>query len=154
MWVSVSCALALLVLETSSSSHGDALERESLDPTLSSRLRRIEAAFRNGDAGSLRLSCSSTGKVRVELPDLAGGQGSFGPGQLQVVFERIFEKSRTLEFGFGADEIRTPTPSTAFARGRWVRRAPPRGPELVETLTFTLREESRDWRILEIRSSR
>jgi hypothetical protein len=116
-------------------------------------LRRIESAFREGDAGSLRLSFSSGGRVRVELRDLAEGQGAYGAGQLQAIFNRIFEQVRTEDFAFGKEDVRVATPGTAFARGRWVRRAPARGPETVDMLTFTLREESGDWRILEIRSS-
>lgn len=124
------------------------------EPGLSSRLRHIEAAFREGDASSLRSSCTSTGKVRVDLRDLPEGQGSYGSGQLQAIFSHIFEESRTREFAFGRDDVTVPAPGTAFARGRWVRRNPPRGQETVDTLTFTLRQESGDWRILEIRSSR
>jgi hypothetical protein len=107
------------------------------DRALSSRLRRIETAFRDGDAGSLRASFASGARLRVELPDLTEGQGSYGAGQLQVIFGRIFDQFRTQEFAFAADDVRVSQPGTAFARGRWVRRSRPR-----------------DWRILEIRASR
>ncbi len=124
------------------------------DQGLEVRLRRIESAFREGSAVSLRPSFSSSAKVRVDLRDLPDGQGSYGAGQLQVIFDRLFEQFRTQDFAFGTDDVRMPTHGTAFARGRWVRVGQPRGPETVDTLTFTLREESGDWRILEIRSSR
>lgn len=125
---------------------------ERLQPALSARLKRIEAAFRQSDANSLRPSLPATAKVRVDLRDVPEGQGSYGPGQLEVVFGRIFQESPTQEFAFGSGSVTVSAPGTAFARGRWVRRGAPRGQG--ETLTFTLREESGDWRITEIRSSR
>lgn len=130
------------------------LDADEVDPVLWSRLQRIEAAFRQGDAGSLRLSFSGAGKVRVDLKGLTDGQASYGLGQLQVVFAQIFEEFRTRDFAFEKDEVKVSRPGTAFARGRWVRRSQAGGPETVDNLTFTLREESGDWRILEIRSSR
>jgi hypothetical protein len=152
MWVSILLGF-LLASGLFAAIPGHALEQPLPDPALSSRLRRIEAAFREGDAGSLRTSFCSGGRVRVELRDLPEGPGTYGPGQLQAIFGRIFEQARTEDFAFGKDDIHVATPGTAFARGRWVRRAPARGPETVDMLTFTLREESGDWRILEIRSS-
>jgi hypothetical protein len=118
------------------------------------RLARIETAFKTGDAVSLRSSFSDSGKVRVDLKDLPDGLGSYGPGQLQVIFGHIFDECRTQEFAFQDNDGRNPRSATTFARGRWVRRNQPRGQERVDTLTFTLRQESGDWRILEIRSSR
>jgi hypothetical protein len=153
MWVSTLLALMLASGLFTEAVPGHAFELPLPDPALSSRLRHIESAFREGDAGSLRLSFSSGGRVRVELRDLPEGQGAYGPGQLQAIFNRIFEQVRTEDFAFGKDDVRVAIPGTAFARGRWVRRAPTRGPETVDMLTFTLREESGDWRILEIRSS-
>src|SRR5262245_1573448 len=129
---------------------GRALEPTLPDPALSSRLRHIESAFREGDAGSLRRSFCAGSKVRVELHELTDGQELYGPGQLQAIFNRIFEQVRTEDFAFRPDDVRIATPGTAYARGRWVRRAPPQGPETVDMLTFTLREESGDWRIREI----
>src|SRR5262249_46730774 len=41
-----------------------------VDPSLSSRLRRIETAFRSGDASSLRPAFTATSKVRVDLKDV------------------------------------------------------------------------------------
>lgn len=127
---------------------------ESLDAALASRLHRIEAAFRAGDANSLRQSFSGKGKVTVDLKEVAGGQSAYAPGQLQVIFRHIFDDSRTRDFSFDPKEVRVPSQETAFARGRWVRRGAAGGPESVDTLTFTLREESGDWRVLEIRASR
>lgn len=125
---------------------------EALDPALGARLRHIESAFREGDAGAVRAASASGGKVRVDLRDLTSGPGSYGPGQLEVVLSRIFQAHQTREFGFRDEDVRVSGPGTAFARGRWVRRAGNR--ETSETLTFTLREESGQWRIHEIRTSR
>lgn len=130
------------------------VQAEGVDPQLSSRLQRIESAFRGGDAGALRPCFASSGKVRVDLKDLTDGPASYGPGQLQVVFEQIFDGNRTREFAFRKQDVTVPSPGTAFAKGRWVRRARTGGPETVDTLTFTLREEDRDWRIHEILTSR
>lgn len=127
---------------------------ESPDAGLLTRLQRIESAFRQGDATSLRLSFSGAGKIRVDLGDLTDGQESYGAGQLQVIFGRIFEELRTQEFSFAKDAVKVSAPGTAFARGRWVRRSRPSGDQTIDTLIFTLREELGDWRILEIRSSR
>jgi hypothetical protein len=130
------------------------LRAEGPDPQLSSRLQRIETAFRGGDAGALRSCVASSGKVRVDLRDLTEGPASYGPGQLQVVFEQIFDDNRTREFEFRKQDVKVPSAGTAFAKGRWVRRARTGGHETVDTLTFTLREENRDWRIHEILTSR
>ena len=48
-------------------------QAEGVDPQLSSRLQRIESAFRGGDAGALRPCFASSGKVRVDLKDLTDG---------------------------------------------------------------------------------
>lgn len=133
---------------------GHVAPAETPDADLMARLRRIEAAFRQGDAPSLRTSFSSTTKVRLDLREVAEVQGSFGPGQLQVIFGQVFEASGTSEFAFPLQQVTLPSKETAFARGRWVLRSRPGGAQTVETLTFTLREEDGDWRILEIRSSR
>jgi hypothetical protein len=130
------------------------LHADGTDPQLSSRLQRIESAFRDGDAGALRPCFAASGKVRVDLRDLTDGPASYGPGQLQVVFEQIFEGTRTREFAFRKQDVTVTSPGTAFAKGRWVRRARTGGQETVDTLTFTLREENRDWRIHEILTSR
>jgi len=127
---------------------------DGVDPQLSSRLRSIESAFRGGDAGALRPCFASSGKVRVDLRGLTDGPASYGPGQLQVVFEQIFDGNRTREFAFRKPDVTVPSPGTAFAKGRWVRRAKTGGKESVDTLTFTLREENQDWRIHEILTSR
>jgi hypothetical protein len=119
-----------------------------------SRLRSIEAAFRQGDATALRLSFSTAGKVRVELKDVPGGQRWYAPSQLQVIFAQIFDQYATRELAFPKTDVTLSSAGTAFARGRWLRRARHGGPDSTDTLTFTLCEEGGDWRILEIRSSR
>jgi Domain of unknown function (DUF4440) len=141
--------LLAAVLRASAPAHA-----EGVDPQLSSRLQRIESAFRGGDAGALRPCFAASGKVRVDLKDLTDGPASYGPGQLQVVFEQIFDGNRTREFAFRKQDVTVPSPGTAFAKGRWVRRTRAGGQETVDTLTFTLREENQDWRIHEILTSR
>jgi hypothetical protein len=125
---------------------------QGADAALDARLRSIETAFRRGDASGVRSSSAATGKVRVDLRELTNGPGSYGPRQLEVVFTKIFEGQATREFGFRREDVRVAGPGTAFARGRWVRSAGDR--ESTDTLTFTLREESGQWRIHEIRTSR
>lgn len=149
----VSAAVLLLFLFPGDS-RGFLAPEPSLDAGLSAGLRRIETAFRNGDANSLRLSFSTAGKVRVDLRSLTDGQALYGPGQLEVIFGNIFGEFRTREFSLGDKDVTVSLPGTAFARGRWVRSGRPGGPEVTENLTFTLRRESGEWRILEIRSSR
>jgi hypothetical protein len=134
--------------------HTPSLRADGVDSRLTFRLQHIESAFRGGDAGALRPSFASTGKVRVDLKDLTEGPVSYGPGQLQVIFGQIFEGHRTREFAFRKQDVTVPSPGTAFAKGRWVRRARTGGQETADTLTFTLREENRDWRIYEILTSR
>ena len=125
----------------------------ALDPTWSSRLRRIESAFRRGDASSLRPAFTANGKVRVDLKDVMDGPGSYGPSQLEVIFGRIFDENVTYDFWFRDEEVTVSGPGTAFARGRW-RRFRRGGAITTDTLTFTLRQEGGDWRVHEIRSSR
>ena len=122
-------------------------------PALASRLREIEGAFRSGSASRLRASLAP-GKVRADLPELAGGSGSYGSGQLEVIFGRVFDEQRTRGFTFRDEDVTATTPGTAFARAKWTRRPRAGGPETVETLTFTLREGGGEWRVHEIRSSR
>ena len=122
---------------------GDSAPKQDLSPSLASRLSRIESAFRQSDANALRLSFPASGKVRVDLDDLTDGQGSYGPGQLQVIFGQIFEDYPTREFVFERDEIRVSAPGTAFARSRWTRRHAVGGHESADTLTFTLRQEGK-----------
>jgi hypothetical protein len=123
------------------------------DPGLLSRLARIEAAFRQGSAGALRDSCVTSGRVRLDLESVAVEQGSYGTGQVQVIFGQIFEQYRTSAFVFARDDVKVSAPGTAFARSRWSRRGRG-GSEAVDTLTFTLHQEGGDWRVHEIRSSR
>jgi len=121
---------------------------------LTARLRRVERAFRAADALALRSSFPSTGKVRVDLADLSDGQNWYASGQLQFLFGRIFGAYTTTDLRFREEDVAQPTPGTAFARGRWVRRPRRGGPEITETLVLTLREEDRDWRVLEMLTSR
>ena len=131
-----------------------AAEPTRLEPALSARLRRIETAFRSGDAGSLRPVFTANTKVRVDLKDVMDGPGSYGPSQLEVIFGRIFDENRTRQFSFKDEDVAVSGPGIAFARGRWVRKTGRGGTETTDTVTFTLRQESGDWRIHEIRSSR
>lgn len=119
-----------------------------------SRLRRIERAFRQGDAGALRASFCSSGKLRVDLRDVPDSPASYAPGQLQVIFAQMFAEARTREFAFRRDEVALPSEGTAFARARWVREARSGEATDVQPLTFTLREEDGDWRIHEILAPR
>jgi len=149
MWMTgrlrnIAVALALLAPIATSAS--------DMAPSLSSRLSRIETAFRGGDAAALRSSLADNSKVRIDLKDLTDGPGSYGAGQLEVIFDGIFDAHKTREFTFRKQEVTVSGPGTAFARGRWVRRTGAQ--DTTATLTFTLREEAGDWRIHEIRSSR
>ena len=126
----------------------------TVEPALNARLRRIETAFRSGDAGSLRPAFTASTKVRVDLKDVMEGPGSYGPSQLEVIFGRIFDENRTRQFSFKDEDVTVSSPGVAFARGRWVRRSGRGGAEATDTVTFTLRQESGDWRVHEIRSSR
>jgi hypothetical protein len=124
---------------------------EAGQEALWSRLHRIESAFRDGDAAALRSSFCG-GKLRVDLPQVAGPPASYGAGQLQVIFRQLFAATRTREFVFPTSDVTLRSSDTAFARGRWVRRGG--GTEQTDVLTFTLREEDGDWRIHEILSAR
>ena len=120
------------------------------EDALWSRLRRIENAFRAGDAAALRASFPATAKLRVDLPDVPGCPASYGPGQLQVVFAQLFRTAPTRSFTFAPEDVTRPSAGTAFARGRWVRGVSEGQPGQAHTLTFTLREEDGGWRIHEI----
>jgi len=126
----------------------------TLEPSLAARLRRIESAFRTGDAASLRPTFPATAKVRVDLKDVMDGPGTYGPGQLEVILGRIFDENRTRQFSLRDEDVTVSSPGVAFARGRWVRKVGQGGADLTDTVTFTLRQESGDWRVHEIRSSR
>jgi hypothetical protein len=142
--------VAALLVSASASAASPA----TLEPALSARLRRIETAFRSGDAASLRPAFTANTKVRVDLMDVMEGPGSYGPSQLEVIFGRIFDENRTRQFSFKDEDVAVSGPGIAFARGRWVRKTGHGGTETTDTVTFTLRQESGDWRIHEIRSSR
>lgn len=130
------------------------LDAATVDPSLSARLRRIETAFRGGEAGSLRPAFTAKAKVRVDLKDVMEGPGSYGPSQLEVILGRIFAENRTREFSFRDEDVTVTTPGVAFARARWLRKASGGGPDTTDTVTFTLRQEGGDWRVHEMRSSR
>jgi Domain of unknown function (DUF4440) len=121
-----------------------------LEDALWSRLRRIESAFRAGDAASLRACFPAASKLRVDLPEVPGGPASYGPGQLQVIFARVFASASTREFEFIRNEVTRPSSGTAFARGRWVRGPTTGQPEQSGAVTFTLRQDGGDWLIHEI----
>ncbi|HUG52575.1 MAG TPA: nuclear transport factor 2 family protein [Vicinamibacteria bacterium] len=125
----------------------------AVEPALATRLRGIESAFKSGDAALLRPAFTGDGKVRVDLKNVMAGPGSYGPGQLKVIFDRIFDENLTREFTFRDEDV-TESAGVAFARGRWVHKVRPGGTVATDTLTFTLRQEGGDWRIHEIRSSR
>lgn len=151
-WMGKTLLLALLPVGLGAAARAGS--DQALPVGLQTRLQRIEAAFREGDATALRRSFASTGKMRVDLKDLTEGQEAYGAGQLQVIFGQIFENFQTRGFSFDPDEVSVSSPGTAFARGRWTRAGRRERVELVEILTFTLRGDGSDWRILEIRSSR
>ena len=152
-WLRAVALVAALFLAVLLTSIAEPAPGDEPSPALRTRLTRIEGAFRDGSAGSLRQSFSETGKVRVDLKDLTDEPASYGCGQLQVVFGRIFDENQTREFSFPKDDVTVSASGTAFARARWSRRNRPGGQESVDNLTFTLRQESGDWRINEIRSS-
>jgi hypothetical protein len=124
------------------------------DEALRSRLRRVEAAFRQGDAGALRGCFSDKAKVRVELGDLTEGEGLYGAGQLQVIFSRIFEQRRTVSLSFPRSDVKVPGAGTAFARAVWLHRGARSGDERTDSLLLTLHANEGDWRIIEMRSAR
>ena len=128
--------------------------QDSGEDALWSRLRRLENAFRQGDATALRLASPGSGKVRLDLSPWTDGPTSYGPGQLQGVFAQVFDERRTHTFSFPRQDVSVSREGTAFARGRWVW-APPAGDrQTVETLVFSLRSEGGDWRVQEIRRAR
>jgi hypothetical protein len=120
------------------------------EDALWSRLRRIESAFRSGDAASLRSSFPASTRLRVDLPEVPGGPASYAPGQLQVIFARLFTDAPTREFAFDREAVTRPSAGTAFARGRWLRGPSGVPSDEARAVTFTLREDGGDWRIHEI----
>lgn len=124
------------------------------DAGLRSRLRRVDAAFRQGDAATLRGCFSDKAKVRVELPGLTEGQGLYGAGQLQVIFARVFEQRRTSSMAFPRADVQIPAPGTAFARAVWVHVGTRNADVRTDSLMITLHSEGGDWRIIEMRAAR
>lgn len=120
------------------------------EDALWSRLRRIESAFRSGDAAALRSSFPPAARLRVDLPEVPGGPASYAPGQLQVIFARVFADAPTREFEFDREEVTHPSAGIAFARGRWVRGSSAGQTEQSRVVTFTLREDGGAWLIHEI----
>ena len=147
-------ALARFVLALAVVGPARAMPAGQVEPALWSRLHRIESAFRNGDAQALRASLPESAKVRVDLRGLTNGPVSYGPSQLQVVFEQIFQDQRTREFVLPRQDVKVWALGTAFARGRWVRGQAPGAPDTLDLLTITLREDGGDWHIYEILSLR
>jgi len=115
------------------------------------RLHQIEMAFRKGDAAGLRRAFVDRCRVRVNFVGSPGPR-VYGPGQLEVIFEQVFRESRTEAFRFPDEDVNLTPAGTAFARGYWSRRRSGQ-PLAVENLTFMLREQGGEWRILEIQSS-
>ena len=144
-------ALALAVLLWGSAAAAPA---EPVEPSLWSRLQRIEAAFRAGDAQALRALLPAEAKVRVDLPGLTGGPRSYGPSQLEVVFQQIFADRDGFELAFRPEDVKVPAAGTAFARARWARPGDPSAPAPAAYVTFTLRADGGVWRIHEILGSR
>lgn len=131
----------------------DRAAADTVPPELARQLRLIESAFRDGSGRSLRSSLAP-GRVRADLDPLADGHGSYGPGQLQVLFDRTFDAFETRSFQFRDRDVTVPSSRTAFARVRWERVSRQDRRSVAETLTFTLRADDGVWRILEIRTSR
>ena len=127
---------------------------QQVEPPLWSRLRRIETAFRGGDAQALRALLPGDAKVRVDLRGLTDGPRSYGPGQLEVVFRQIFAAHDAVELTFRPEDVKVPAPGTAFARARWTRTPAAGGAPAMDFVTFTLRTQEGDWRIHEILCSR
>jgi hypothetical protein len=127
---------------------------QQVEPSLWSRLQRIEVAFRGGDAQALRALLPADAKVRVDLRGLTDGPRSYGPGQLEVVFRQIFAAHDAAELTFRTEDVKVPAPDTAFARARWTRTGGAGTAPVVEFVTFTLRAQGGDWRIHEILCSR
>lgn len=125
-----------------------------VEPALWSRLQRIEAAFRAGDAQALRPVLPAEAKVRVDLPGITDGPRSYGPGQLEVVFQQIFASQPEHELTFRAEDVKVASGGTAFARARWARKGPGGEAGATDHLTFTLRDTAGGWRIHEILGSR
>ena len=147
----VRSALALAVLLLGSAARAPA---EPVEPSLWSRLQRIEAAFRAGDAQALRALLPAEAKVRVDLPGLTDGARSYGPGQLEVVFQQYFATREDCDLVFRPGDVKVPSAGTAFARARWARRDGAGAAAPAGSVTFTLRADGSDWRIHEILGSR
>ena len=139
--------LALLAAWAGGLGAGDRAEE-----ALRGRLRRIEAAFRQGDAAALGGCFSGRAKVRVEFAEIP--RGLYGAGQLQVIFARLFERRRTRAMSFPWADVRIPSPETAFARASWDHVGARNEDERSDTLMLTLHAEEGDWRIIEMRSAR
>lgn len=116
------------------------------------RVQALADAWRAGDAAALAAAATRAGRVRLDLPGLAGGSGSYGAGQLEVVLGRVFATLETRALRFDSPP-RDAGAALTFVRGAWTWRARASGEETRETLTLALRLEEREWRLVEIRSS-
>jgi hypothetical protein len=127
---------------------------EEVEPSLWSRLRRIEGALRGGDADALRASLAREGKVRLEVEGFTSGACSYGPGQLEVLLRRLLAEQPTRAFSVSREDVTVSGSGTAFARARWTRRDTATGALVDQAVTLTLREEAGDWRVHELLASR
>lgn len=122
------------------------------DAALRARLDALERALRSGDADALGASVARRGRIHVDLRGLTDGQQVWGAGQLRVAFAELFAERRTSGFALQAATLSRSGEDLAFVRGTWTRAAP--GGPVVESVSFTLRLESGDWRVFEIRTAR
>ncbi len=126
--------------------------RTACADALGERLERLAGALRAGDADALADAATRGGRVRLDLRGIADARGSYSAGQLRAVLRRVFASLRTRAFRFDSD-AREADEATVFARGAWRVAAQEGGAETRQTLTFVLRREDGDWRIVELRSS-
>jgi hypothetical protein len=122
------------------------------DDALTARLHGLAAAWRAGDAVALAAAAARSERVRLDLHEIEGGRGSYAPGQLQAWLRLLFARCETLAFDFEADPREAGT-DWVFARADWRWRPRAGGDEARATLTWALRREGGQWRLVEIRSS-
>lgn len=142
----LACAAALLAVAAGP------VRAQAPDAGLRTRLDALERALRDGNAGALRDSVSSRARVHVDLRGLTDGQQIWAAGQLEVAFAGFFAARRATGFALQHASLDRAGDDLAFVRGTWTRSAA--GGPVVEGLAFTLRIESGDWRVFEIRTTR